>query len=299
MGVYEHLQRQDWTGLKAAVAAAGPNEAYRLIADAGEQTPIDSPLDGLVGGADDVLGLTISGGLRFRRAARIRGGLVAAATPEERMRRYADELFAAVDDLNAALAADPACGLAAAFLAGAAVEGDADDRRAIEATLLAARDVPDAAWAGLLRASTAKWGGSEDEMWAVARRHSGRTPGALALTPMAHFEQFLHFAMFDDAPDARDKARGYFQRPEVRHDLAETSDRALAAPADADPHSLRTVDGWMARTLLQAGDRRRARAHLKRLGRHADPGVWCLGTLGGSADAHLGRARRRAGLWFG
>lgn len=293
MQAIDDYRRGDWAGLKARLSDGSPDAAYQAIIDLSFALPVDAPLAGLVAKQDDVIGLTLIGGLLRYRAWRLRGALVAAMTPEARFERYFEALGHALEALNAALAIDRANGLAAAILASACLDADEDDKAGAEALLIAAPEAPVIGHLELMTAWTQKWGGSQDQMWAYLERHVRRAaPGTLALVPRAHWEHKNHLEL----AGAQKKADGYYRREAVRKALVAASDESLAASPGVDPHRLRAGDCWFALTLAGAGETMRAKRHFQRLGRYMDPTVWHYGWAFITPPMRFAFNRLRAGL---
>lgn len=274
----DYFRRSDWTGLKRHVDGLAPQAAYSQIVELAFASPLDSSLDGLIDGPHDVLGRTIAGGIGRYRAKRIRGPRVAGGAADHTLEPYSRRFAEATSQLWAAIAVDPHHGLAAAFLASAAAEFHPEEIDEVETLLVDAAAVPASAFVELLSARTWRRGGSQEDMWAVAERYRAWSrPGTLALVARAHFEQHTFLALFGEGPTARSQARAYYRGLEVREALIAASEEVLNPPADADPYALRLADGWLARTLVAAGQGRAARAHLRRLRGHVDPTVWTRG----------------------
>jgi hypothetical protein len=289
----DHYRRGDWAGLKAYLSSLAPDAAYQQIIDLGFEIPVKASLASLIDGPRDVAGLTIAGGLSRYRAWRLRGGLVAEMTSDESFARYFDELERTFKYLRSALAIDATHGLAAALLASACLDAEAQDKEEAEALMAAATGVPVIGHLELMTAWTAKWGGSQETMWAYLDRNARRSvPGTLALIPRAHWEQKNCF----DLASQGKKARGYYKRPAVRAALSAASDESLSAPADTDPYLLRVADAWFALTLVGAGEAARARRHLQRLGRYIDPTIWHYGLVFITPRMRFAFTRWRAGL---
>ena len=186
-------------------------------------------------------------------------------------------------------------GLAAAFLAGVRIEGSPDERDETEQIVLDAVGVPAFAYYNVTFFRTAKWGGSQEAMWASARKYAGRSePATLGLIARAHAEQQLFHLAFDEERGAAERARRYYDR-EVLDELRALSDRVLALPHPYDPDNTRVADGGMAKGLIEADDWRRASRHLTRLGRRADPTIW-FRLPWASPRMILGWTRLQAGL---
>ncbi len=288
-----------WKAFKARVSGAPPDEAYALVTARGFRTGLSSGLDGLVAGPDDALGLAIAGGLLVFMAQRARGWRDAEKTSRRRWQRHFELLEHAADALTRSLRLDETSGLAAGFLARAAIHQDGEDVDVAEAALERARRPPAAAFVNLMVARTPKWGGSEHAMWKTARRWAAAAlPGSQAVIARAHYEQWLQFAAFDEAPGARQRAAAYWKSPEVMDDLITASDLALKATLPyGDRFNAHLADGWLGRVLVDARQPTRAARHLRRLGGYADPEVWTIG-MRFKPKTSLRLYRRSAGLLF-
>lgn len=95
-----------------------------------------------------------------------------------------------------------------------------------------------------------------------------------ALIAKAHWERYLYYAAFDDAPDARQRAATYF-RGDVMNDLREASQAILGA-RDADPAEQRLANSWMAFVFSRAEQYKSAVKHLDCIKGHNEPSVWRL-----------------------
>jgi hypothetical protein len=289
----ELVARRDWDGLKAQVQALPPESAYTFLRLLGEKAPFDLDVREASLHDRDSLGLTIAGALLQGRATRYRGLADASQVSEQQWENYFPVLFEAEESSAAANEIFPQSGLAAAWRMTAAVDSGEEEKDAAEAALLVAREVPVSGFARLLSARTEKWGGSHAAMWKVARTHAERDPpGTLGLIAKAHFEQWLYFSVFDESGQGADRAKTYFQRPEVRAELEEASRRVLSIPDHPDPRNSLYAHNCFACTFHIAGARGWARPHLARIGKHVDPAIW----LFGRPRLELNLARLKSGL---
>lgn len=267
---------QDWQPLRETISAATPEEAYQWLKWVAEDSDINLSLKGLAAD-DDALGLTLAGALTYFFAIRVRAGALPQAMSEEQALSTYDGHEQARVLIDKALTLAPEDGLAAAFAMGSAIDPwDEDHKDRAEAVLYGARNVPMSGFMNLLSARAEKWGGSHEEMFAVARRpFDPDRPGAAALIARAHVERFLFYAVFDEAPDAKQQAGRYFSG-EVIRELSDASDRVLGARA-GDPAELQLAHGWLALSAVFIGQSRyakRAVRHLQKLGGYIDPGIW-------------------------
>lgn len=274
-----HIRQQDWGPLKAFITSATPETAYELIRLSYEKCPLDTPLDSAISYKADVAGLILSGGLRFGISRRHRGMGTGASLSESQIENYYYHLNIALDVLSEALKHDRHNGLAAAFYMAANIDPfDSDQRKLAEARLLNARNVPLSGYLNLMQAHMAKWGGSHEDMFRIARaRLTPDTPCQYALVARAHYEQYLYYGLFDDSPEADQRFNTYFDRT-VEAELKTASESVLSATAQ-EPAELRLAHGWLAFTLSEAGLNRLAARHLKALKGFEDPSIWKLNIL--------------------
>lgn len=287
------LAREDWQGLKAAATELPPEEAFTALRLLGERAPMDISVEAPA--ADDAAaGLLVAGVVFQQRAARVRGYARADAISDDVWEAYVPLLERAQTLLYAAVTADPQFGVAAAWLMAASVDASEDDKAFAERALLSARGVPASGWSRLLSARTEKWGGSHAAMWRIARLVADRDPpGTQMLIARAHFEQQLWYEHFEDGPEAAAKADAYFRDPAVIDELATASSEVLESRTD-DLYARLLADNWFAFVWFMAGEHRRARPHLQRIGGDVDPSAWQV-TM--PVKRVLGYARLRAGLW--
>lgn len=285
-----------WDELKAHVRAVSAEEVYEGVSTAGRTAPAGLALDGLVTGPDDVLGLTLAGGFNRYMAWQLRGYATADQTSDSAIMRYVDKLQEAIDDLQAALALDPANGLAASFLASAAAESSPEEKDEIGALLAQSRGAPPSGYMALLNAQAEKWGGSHAKMWETVHRYRDLDkPGTLALVARAHFEHHLYLLIMDERGAAQKEAERYYRDGRRLAELQAASDEVFVQRGPENLHAQRLADGWFARVLIQAGDTRRARRHLVRLGAHVEDWIWAAGSAFGPRLT-WGLSRLRAGL---
>ncbi|NIJ20465.1 tetratricopeptide (TPR) repeat protein [Sphingomonas naasensis] len=287
------LARGDWPGLKAAATQLPPEEAFTALRLLGERAPMDASIEALATD-DEAAGLLLAGVLLQQRAGRVRGYGRAAEISEDVWETYVPLLERAQLLLDRAVAANPQFGVAAAWLMAASVDASEDDKAFAERALLSATGVPASGWGRLLSARTQKWGGSHEAMWRIARLVADRDPpGTQMLIARAHFEQQLWYEQFEDGPEAAAKAAAYFRDSAVLEEMDRASAKVLES--DTDDLSARLLaDNWFAFVWFMAGEHRRARPHLQRIGGDADPSAWQVAM---PAKKVLRYARRRAGLW--
>ncbi len=265
-----------WGAYKAWLKTQAPEAAYESIKFVYEACPLDTDVRAVVDGDDDVLGLALAGALHFGIGKRHRGMGVAATLTEDQIDPYFQHSILAQGAIDAALAADRHDGLAAAFNMALAIDPWEEDQKArAEAVLLEARDVPLSGYMNLLTAFLEKWGGDHDTMFRIARsRMRPEAPMQYALIAKAHWERYLFYIAFDEAPDARQRAINYFSG-EVMDELREAS-RAVLAGREADPAEQRVANSWLAFTYSRAGRDKQAVPHLDRIKGHNEPAVWAL-----------------------
>lgn len=274
-----HIRQRNWEPLKAFIASTSPETAYELIKLCYEICPLDTPLNAAIANKNDVPGMILSGGLRFGLSRRHRGMDTANSLSESQIENYYYHLNIALDVLSEALKQSPDNGLAAAFYMAANVDPfDEDQQKRAEAYLMDARDVPLSGYMNRLQAHTAKWGGSHEAMFRIARaRLTPDTPCQYALVARAHYEQYLYYGLFDDSPEADQRFNTYFDHA-VETELKTASEAVLSATAQ-EPAELRLAHGWLALTLSEAGLNRLAARHLKALKGFEDPSIWKLNRL--------------------
>ena len=274
--VLAQAAKGQWGPYKAWLATQTPEAAYESIKFVYEACPLDTDIRAVADGDDDVLGHALAGALHFGIGKRHRGMGVAEALTGDQIDPYLRHSFLAQGAIDAALEADRHNGLAAAFNMALAIDPWEEDQKArAEAVLLEARDVPLSGYMNLLTAYLEKWGGDHDTMFRIARsRMRPDAPMQYALIAKAHWERYLFYVAFDDAPDARRKAAGYFSG-EVMDELREAS-RAVLGGRDADPAEQRLANSWLAFTLSRAGRNRSAVPHLDRIRGHVEPSVWAV-----------------------
>ncbi len=265
-----------WAPYKAWLKTQTPEGAYESIKLVYEACPLDMDPRAAVDGDGDVLGLALAGALHFGIGKRHRGMDVAARLTEDQIEPYVAHQFWARDALDAALAADRHNGLAAAFAMAVAIDPLTEDHKAkAEAAVLDARDVPLSGYMNLLTAYLEKWGGDHDTMFRIARsRMRPEAPMQYALIAKAHWERYLYYIAFDDAPDARQRALTYFSGA-VMDELREASRAVLAGRAE-DPAEQRLANSWLAFTLSRAGRYKQAVPHLDRIKGHYEPSTWSV-----------------------
>lgn len=274
-----HIRQRNWEPLKAFITVATPETAYELIKLCYDACPLDTPLNAAIANKNDVPGMILSGGLRFGVSRRHRGMDTAARLSECQIENYYYHLNIALDVLSETLKQAPNNGLAAALYMAANIDPvDKDQQNRAEAYLLDAHNVPLSGYMNRLQAHMAKWGGSHEAMFRIARAGlTPDTPCQYALVARAHYEQYLYYGLFDDSPDADQRFNTYFDHT-VETELKTASEAVLSATAQ-EPAELRLAHGWLMLTLSEAGLNRLAARHLKALKGFEDPSIWKLNRL--------------------
>ena len=286
------LDAGDWDAMIALLRGLPPESAYAALRLLGECAPFDADVAPLIGRAT-AWDLTVAGALLQARAMRFRGTGTADMVGSEQWELYIPTLAQAQALLAEANALAPDLGLAAAWRVTAFIDASDEDKDAAERALRAAQDVPVVGLSRLLTLRAQKWGGSHEAMWNVVREHARpEAPATMALIAKAHFEQWLWLVAFEEDPEQAARGRGYFREPAVRDELAQASAVVLAGGEARDPRALLMADNWFAFVLATAGLYRKARPHLRRIGRNVDRSIW----LAAAPLPSFERARRRAWL---
>lgn len=262
-----------WSDFKTHVAALPPETAFVQLRTLGERLPIDADLDSTFRDDSDVLGLTINGAALMVRATRIRGMDLAERVRERNWPEYWACRDQAERILRHAVRVEPTNGLAVAWLAAAAVDSDDDLKETVAGLVDGARDLPISAYSKVLSGRTEKWGGSHSEMWAAARKFAPMAePWTLSLIAKAHYENWLYLAMMDERPVADWEAGAYFRDNAVREELLAISEQTMSAESE-DPYASVYAHDVLAAALAEAGLRKQATRHLRKVGRFGDPAL--------------------------
>lgn len=275
--------------------AASPDAAIEILINVADDIDLSAPVEALIRSPDDVIGLTIAGGIRHYQSWKARGAMVASLTSDGKFRAYFELSNLAREHLTRAHQISADYGVAAGLLASLSIDGDPAEKTNAERLLQQATAVPAACYSGVVSGWTEKWGGSQDEMWSSLNRLlDPERPETLALVPRCHWEQQIYTQVFATPHDY--VAR--FGDPPPRPDLQEASARALALDVGrVDPALLRFIDGWFAFAFYNRGAKARMRPHLQRLGRHLDPTIWLYGSVFLSPGMRFRLARAQAGLF--
>lgn len=120
----------------------------------------------------------------------------------------------------------------------------------------------------------AKWGGSDEAMFAFARQHAERAPDghALGCLPVhAHWEMRN---MLDWRGE--ESADAYFKRPEVAREIIQVWRRTGGSPNHAADGNARTLYNLMAASLALCGQRELARQALQKMKGQCIEWPWCV-----------------------
>jgi hypothetical protein len=264
----------DWDGLVAFARGLPPQSGYVMLQLLGEAAPLTTDMSPLIG-KPDAMALTVAGAILQGRAIRFRGLDQAENVTDDQWEMYIPTLAHAQELLAEAVRREPQLGLAAAWRVTAFVDATEEQKDEAEIALRRASGIPVSGLSRLITMRSEKWGGSHGEMWRVVEDYADAAlPASLALIAKAHFEQWLWFSMFDEAPDGAEKADAYLQRGDVRNELLEASSRVLAADSSRDPRAILFANNAFAATLSAGGPAKDAKPHLQRMGRNIDRTLW-------------------------
>lgn len=214
--------------IRAALAGGDFDAAERQLGQAADVQTLDhwiaacsdwegrpGWLDVWVGARPDAaLARLVRGAHGTRWAWQARSSKVAEQVDDAAFAEFFRRLELALADLDAAHKLDPASPLPAALTIPVLVglQADADTRRASFDQAVSRAPALVSAHRSMLNALCAKWGGSDEAMFAFARQHAQRSPALGALIPLAHIEAFIGI-------DEVDRRRAYAGRPEVRAEV--------------------------------------------------------------------------------
>lgn len=119
----------------------------------------------------------------------------------------------------------------------------------------------------------AKWGGSDEAMFAFARQHAERAPEghALGCLPVhAHWEMRNMLAWKDEEP-----ADAYFRRPEVAREIIQAWRCTAGSPSHVADGYSRALYNLMAASLALCGQRELARQALGKMQGQCLEWPWC------------------------
>lgn len=153
-------------------------------------------------------------------------------------------------DLDEAQRLDPTSALPAAMMIRVLTGQQANDdhKRATFDQAISRAPTLVSAHRSMLSATCAKWGGSDEAMFAFARQHAVRSPALRVLIPLAHIEAFLGI---DDV----EQRRAYARQPKVR---AEVEEAFAAFRSCSDQTALRNGANAFAFQFVLAKDVKRS-----------------------------------------
>lgn len=263
----------EWASFKNYLRGLPPESAFVLLRVLGEHLPIDADPEAAINDTGDVWGHIVAGAALLVRATRIRGMDTADRVKEGSWQSYHAARERAEQLLRFIVTHHPKNGLAAAWFMAAAV--DSSDAVKAEASdfLLASDNVPISGYSKLLSANTEKWGGSHEAMWQIARKCAGeRLTWSAALIAKAHYEHWLYLDLMDERPSAEYEAGSYFRKKEIREEILSIS-QAISDADGVDPYEAVFAHDILAAVLSEAGMRKPAAEHLRRVGKLGDPAL--------------------------
>ena len=263
----------EWASLKNYVSGLPPESAFVFLRLFGERLPIDADPETAISDTGDVWGHVVAGAALLVRSSRIRGMETADRVKVENCQPYQAARQRAEQLLRFVVTHHPKNGLAAAWFMAAAI--DSDDAVKTEASdfLLASKNVPISGYSKLLSANTEKWGGSHEAMWQIAHNCARKNlPWSGALIAKAHYEQWLYLYLMDERTSADYEAAAYFQNEEIREEIRSISEAISIAHSD-DPYEAVFAHDVLAAVLSEAGMRKAASQHLRRVGKFGDPAL--------------------------
>ncbi len=238
------------------------------------------------------LALLVKGAHGVRWAWEARGSATADHTSAQRFREFHRRLKTAEDCLDEVVERDPDEVVAWSFLVtsarGRQVAPEEAWRRFGEATRRHPAHLR--THLQMLQYLCAKWFGSEEEMFAFARKAAAAAPpgSPLALAVVsAHIEQWLSLDAGEDGD--------YFDRPDVRGELRTAADRSVRHPA------FRRRPGWpaghnaLAFAFALGGDHTAAKEQFAAVGDLVTDWPWCY--LGDESTAFA--EMRKVSLKYG
>lgn len=280
------IQDGDWRAARDAIDAAGEDwdlRGYRLWVLGDLVEPDDEWFEEWLRAEPESPAVAlIQAGNLHSRAAKARGGDVAANTSAEQFRafnalsRQAAEAGVRAMELAAPNDPGPVTLLMRTLFAGGA---EALDDLYAEALRRDPHNFDAHELALVLRCQ--KWFGSHEQMFAIARAASEAAPAgnrAVLMPLYAHIEYALReFAWGDRDKKTEQACRRYFRTPEVQQEV----DRCIAKWRAAEPSSVRLagVRQWMAVYYCLIGRRAEAKAVFDELGEHVRPSIewgWML-----------------------
>jgi hypothetical protein len=294
--------------LRAAVAAGKWREAQDVLEgcrDWGERGFLVDVLASIPGrppcfdewidaAPGSAVALLASGAHGVSWAWEARSARVAALVSKSAATTFFARLTTADSELERAVALDPADPTPWALMTvtGRGLELELDQVR--ERFEQAVRRDPGnrRAHAGMLTALCWKWLGSHEQMFDFAHATSACAPegsGLHALVAQAHVERWLAFGMEDEAQGKG----GYFAQPEVHGEVQWAWDQSVASPEHRESRYTPHDRNHFAFCFWKAGDKVRAAAELRAIGRKATKMPW--GLDGDPKSAHA-RALRDCGL---
>lgn len=199
---------------------------------------------------DSVFALLVRGAHGTRWAWQARSSRRADEVDDAAFAEFFRRLQLAEADLESAQRLDPDSALPAALsipvLMG--LQADDDHKRATFGRAITRAPTLLSAHRAMLNAHCAKWGGSDEAMFAFARRHAVASPELRVLLPLAHIEAFIGI-------DDLEQRRAYARQPQVRAEVEAAFTRFREG---GDATALRNGANAFAFQFLLAKDLKRA-----------------------------------------
>ncbi|WP_326999702.1 hypothetical protein OHA72_31750 [Dactylosporangium sp. NBC_01737] len=232
----------------------------------------------LAAAPDDPTAITLNAATLSLRASKARGSASAAGTTREQFLRF-DELSAAAQvQAQRAVAVDRADPAPCTILCRTMYSrGDGDGFHAALAEGRRRDPFDFDLNARAVDFHCAKWFGSHDTMFAIARGTADAAPpgvGVTMLPLLAHLEYAMREFSWGRVTDRTVKdSRAYFQRPDVQQEVDACVAKWHAAGPPAHPKAV-LCDNWLAIVYALGSRRRECRAVFRRIGPYAATHLW-------------------------
>ncbi|WP_109564359.1 hypothetical protein [Jannaschia seohaensis] len=289
------LHDGDWDRVAALYSSQTADDRYLWIDLMGGLWPVARPLPS---GARRGAALKVAGGLLVTLAWRHRGAGPAHRVSETARAEMQDRLRHARMALDMARQADGADIVALGFGLRAAMGlSDHEGVAAQTDILLTTSEACLAADLALLTAWEARWGATQEDMWAVIRDREHQGPAWIALEMRGRLQDCVWHEHMSDVPDAAERHKTRRDDPNYTAELLQLQAGALAGLERPQPRarsliahnvigaSMAALVGWPT-----------AAPHLEAIGPHLAEGAWEQIEDMRDPLRALGRMRARAGL---
>lgn len=288
------LHDGDWTALAEMYRGQAGCDRYLWIELMAGLWPLERPLPQ---GARHGAALAVAGGLLVTLGWRHRGAAPARSVGPAQRDAMQSHLRHARTALELSRRAGPDV-VALGFAVRAAMGMSDHDGVAAQTDLLLGCDEPCLlADLALMTAWEAKWGATQEDMWAVVHDRGRQGPAWTALEMRARLEDCVWHEHVSDVPGAAEAHRARRDDPSYTAEMLQMQAGALRGLTPDQPHARRLVaHNVIGASMACLVSWEAAAPHLEAIGPHLSEGAWAQVEDVTDPARAIVRMRRRAGL---